>query len=65
MFGGFRSKAPQRLLLDVPPKKPCDEIHGKAWRRRGMKRGTPLAAKLIDAERSNAVDLGLDRLAIK
>jgi hypothetical protein len=65
MFGGFRIKSPKRLLLDVPPKKPCDEILGEAWRRRGMKRGTPLAAELIDAERPNAVDLGLDRLAIK
>ena len=30
MLGGFRIKAPKRLLLDVPAKKPCDEILGEA-----------------------------------
>src|SRR5438552_17632804 len=34
MLGGFRVKAPKRLLLDVTAKKPCDEILGEARRRR-------------------------------
>jgi hypothetical protein len=65
MFGGFRIKSPKHLLLDVPAKKPRDEILGEAWRRSCAKRRMPQAAKFVEAERPNAVDLGLDRLAIK
>jgi hypothetical protein len=65
MLGDFRIKSPKRLLLEVPAKKPRDEILGVAWRRSCAKRRTPQAAELVEAERPNAVDLGLDRLAIK
>jgi hypothetical protein len=50
MLGGFRIKPAKRLLLDVPAKKPCDEILGEAWRRSCAKRDTPQAAKRVDAE---------------
>jgi hypothetical protein len=65
MLGGLRIKPPKRLLLDVPAKKPRDKILGEAWRRRCAERRTPQATKLIDAERSDPVDLGLDRLPIE
>jgi hypothetical protein len=61
MLCGFRIKSPKRLLLDVPAKKPGDEILGEAWGRRGTKRRTPQAAKRVDAEWPNPVELGLDR----
>jgi len=65
MRGGFRIKPAKRLLLEVPSKKPGDEILGEARRRSCAERRTPQTAKLIDAERPNAVDLGLDRLPIE
>ena len=65
MFGGFRIKSPKHLLLEVPAKKPGDEILGEARRRSCTERRTPQVAKRVDAERPNAVGLGLDRLPIK
>jgi hypothetical protein len=50
MLCGFRIKLAKRLLLDVPAKKPGDEILGEAWRRSCTKRDTSLAAKRVDAE---------------
>jgi hypothetical protein len=65
MLCGFRIEPPKRLLLDVPAKKPRDEILGEGWRRGGAERRAPQGAKPIEAEGPNAVDFGLDRLAIE
>jgi hypothetical protein len=50
MLGGFRIKPAKRLLLEVPAKKPRNEILGEPWRRRCAKRRTPQVAKLVEAE---------------
>ena len=62
MLGGLRIKSAKRLLLEVPTEKPGDEVLGEARRRSCTERRTPQVAKRVDAERPNAVDLGLDRL---
>jgi hypothetical protein len=53
------------LLLDVPAEKPRHEVLAEGRRRRGAERHAPQGAKLVEAERPHAVDLGLDRLAIE
>jgi hypothetical protein len=50
MLGGFRIKPPKRLLLDVPAKKPRDEILGEAWWRSCAKRRAPQVAKFVEPE---------------
>jgi hypothetical protein len=58
MFGGFRIKSPKRLLLEVPAKKPGDEILGEGGRRRCAKRRTPQAAKFIAIQQNNKSEGG-------
>src|SRR5712692_9827052 len=61
----IRIKPPEGLLLDVPADEPRDQVLGEG-RGRGRPQGrTPQGAKLVEAERPHAVDLGLDRLAIE
>ena len=61
MLCGLRIKPAEGLLLDVPGKKPRDEVLGKGRRRAGADRH----AKLVEVGRPQAVDLDLDRLAIR
>src|SRR6202030_2364230 len=51
-------KPAEGLLLEVPADEAGDEVLGEgAWRRR-PKRPAPEGAKLVEAERPHAVDLG-------
>jgi hypothetical protein len=43
---------------------PGDEVLGEALWRRRAERGPPEGAKIVEAERADAVDLGLDGFAI-
>ena len=65
MLCGLRIKSTLGLLLDVPAEKPRHEVLGEGRRRGGAERHAPQGAKLVEAERPHAVDLGLDRLAIE
>ena len=58
-------KPAKSLLLEVPADEPGDEVLGEGARRRRPKRPPPERAKLVEAERPHAVDLGLDCLAIQ
>jgi hypothetical protein len=53
------------LLLEMPADEPRDEVLGEArgWGRPECR--APQGAKVVEAERPHAVDLGLDRLAIE
>src|SRR3954468_5985163 len=60
-----RIKPTEGLLLDMPADEPRHEVLGKG---RGWGRpqcGAPQGAKLVEAEQPHAVDLGLDRFAIR
>jgi hypothetical protein len=64
-FFKLRVKPAESLLLKVPADEPDDEILAE-WRRRGgAECCAPEAAEVVEAERPNTVDLGLDRLAVK
>jgi Resolvase, N terminal domain len=51
--------------LDMPAEKPRHEVLGEGGRRRRPEGDPPQGAKFFEAERPHAVDLGLDRLAIR
>jgi hypothetical protein len=50
MLCGFRIKPATHLLLDVPAKKPRNEILGEAWWRRRAVGRTPQRTKRVEAE---------------
>ena len=63
-LAGFRIKPPESLFLDMPADEPGHEVLGEGRRRRGTQCRAPQHAKIVEAERLYAVDLGLDRLVI-
>ena len=65
MLCGLRIKSTLGPLLNVPAEEPRHEVLGERRRRGGAERHAPQGAKLVEAERPHAVDLGLDRLAIE
>ena len=64
MLCGLRIKSTLGPLLDVPADEADDEVLGEALRCRRTERHPPQGAKLVEVERPNAVDLGLDCFAI-
>src|SRR5665811_206436 len=61
---GIRINPTVGLLLDMPADKPGHEVLGESRRWGRPQCRAPQGAKLIEAERPYAVDLGLDRLVI-
>ena len=61
---GLRIKPAEGLLLEVPADETRDEVLAESRRWGRTERRAPQGAKLVEAERPHAVDLGLDRLAI-
>jgi hypothetical protein len=63
-LGGLVIETAQALFLDMPTDEPGNEVFGEGrWRRRSECRA-PQRAKLIEAERPYAGDLGLQRLYV-
>ena len=61
-LGSILIKPTEALCLNVPGNEPGDEVFGKSgWRRRSEHRA-PQGAKLVEAERPYASDLGLQLL---
>ena len=62
--GVFLIEATEGLFLDVPANEAGHEVFGKGRRRQRSECGAPQQAKLVEAERPYAGDLGLQRLFV-
>jgi hypothetical protein len=65
MLCGLWIKPAEGLLLDMPADEPRHEILGEGRRRGAAERHAPQGAKRVEVNRPQAVDLGLNRVAIE